>query len=202
MKKSLYIYIIVILTGVIIEACDLTGGNSSEKTISNLKLSVGNLVQNFSYFYLEEIDSVAADYYFEMQKFGMSIDIYGFDWSSANQSVPFSLFPAAYADPAPIRSKYKPALISISSDSAIVVHDATYAAGENITSLFLANYQSNQWTSILKMLENFGEWNEYDPILLRFDTIPTEALNQRFYVKVTMENGDEFHLKTPVIKTE
>lgn len=204
MKKALYFLLTLLTFGIIIEACDLTGTGSTntEFEISDLKLSVGHLIQNGSYFYLDQVDSISPDYTFDKESFGLAINIDGFNWTSQRHAAPVSLFTAAYADPIPPRSKYNPALISIHSDSAVVVNDTTYAATTSLTNLFEGYHGYAGWQPVLKILENFDEWSDYEPILLRFKNIPDKPLNQKILIKVTMENGAEFYLNTPTIKTE
>lgn len=203
MKKALYFLLILISSTIFIESCGLFGNDhKGSPEISKLGLYVGQLVHSTNYSYLTRVDNPASDYIFDKQTFGIEIIIDEFKWTSQIRTAPISPFSHAYADePAPAHSKYNPALISIYSDSALVVNDTTYEANTSLTHLFQGFHTYGEWLPVLKLLENFESWEKYDPILLRFKHIPDQPLNQKLRIKVILENGEEFLLDTPIIKT-
>ncbi|MFT6865624.1 MAG: hypothetical protein ACJA08_000447 [Cyclobacteriaceae bacterium] len=49
----------------------------------------------------------------------------------------------------------------------------------------------------MKFIEEIGDWYYWDKIYLHLDTPPDQTINQKFQVKVTLEDGTVFDLKTP-----
>lgn len=204
MKNSFHPLTIIIAIGLMLIACNKSSDDSeSELIISELDLWVGHIQTTSDLqYYLNPVLTTEIEHPFHSDSLGLNIFISNYSLipkkakSSNGSSTDLKIAPIQ------INSKYVPALISIYSDSLITSDGISYIPGENLSSLFEAYHSNKSWLPVLKMLEDFGVWYKDDSILLRFIKAPDHALNQKLTVKVILENGDEFLLETPIIKTE
>lgn len=203
MKNRSYVHLSLIF-GLFLFACDHSSDDAaSDATISRLELWVGHIQRvSDAQYYFNPKDSIPADYRFDLNSFGLNIFIAEYEKTNRKQAANQDQSNNYKVAPIQISSQYIPALISIYSDSTIQINGVSYEAGTSLTPYFEGFHNNGEWQPVLKMLEDFGTWYHYDPILLRMRSLPEKALNQKFIVKVTLENDDEFQLETPTIRTE
>jgi hypothetical protein len=199
--KNIYIIILtIILIAPLPFACidEISKYGNSKFKIDSLDIIAGK-IESENRFYIQPInfDTIQTDTLISSQ-FGIAIKIAKVSNLTELRIPKGSFISQSMADPVFPRSASKVSLISIFSSQPVFANGKTYDAMENLTQLFNATYNYYNFAPqpILKFIESFDNWTEYNDIVLTLPTPLDQPLTQKLKVIVKMDDGTVFELET------
>ncbi len=204
MKKIVIILFVIFVVFTVPFSCDPTnsGYGSSSYRIDSLSLEVVKMTKLSEYPYYKydlfgssgylATDTVSSDV------FGLKIAIAEQTYVMNNNSFSSPFIHSAFADPVPPSPISNIALISIYSDSEVFANGVKYEIGENLVNLFMARGDDfSEPQSVLKFVDQLSNWYYWYAIFLEMHASLDQPIDQKFQVKVTLEDGTVFEMETP-----
>ncbi len=170
-------------------SCDYPSYGRYEYSVNTIDIRVGELSdrQLESRDFTPPISDTVS-----IAEFAIQLEIT--DFSSKKISFAGGLMSASYADPAP--PNFEIAEISITSDQSISAESEVHEAGALLNSLF----DGTHYHSLPRSVENFqvccGYWEPNTPLFLTISKPIDHLVNQKFFIKVVLTNGQIFELET------